>query len=116
VSNSLSEADATWRGEHPDTARLVTGDVVEAVRALKRGPGDELQMWGSGQLLQTLLRHELVDVFRLMTFPLVLGSGRRLFNDGVLATTMRPVEVTVTDLGIVIGTYEPAGPVGHGEM
>ena len=84
VSNSLSEAGATWRGEHPDTARLVTGDVIATVRGLKDEPGDELQIWGSGKLLQTLLQHELVDRFRLMTFPLVLGSGRRLFNDGVL--------------------------------
>ena len=50
------------------------------------------------------------------TFPLVLGSGRRLFNDGILPATMRPVGLTVTDLGIVIGTYEPAGPVRHGQM
>ena len=101
VSNSLSEADATWRGEHPDTARLVTGDVVAAVQALKDEPGDELQIWGSGNLLQTLLQHELVDRFRLMTFPLVLGSGRRLFDDGIVPATMRPVDLTVTDLGIV---------------
>jgi dihydrofolate reductase len=116
VSNSLSEADATWRGEHPDTARLVTGDVVAAVQALKDEPGDELQIWGSSKLLQALLQHELVDRFRLMTFPLVLGSGRRLFNDGILPATMRPVDLTVTDLGIVLGTYEPAGPVRHGQM
>jgi dihydrofolate reductase len=116
VSNSLSEADATWRGEHPDTAHLVTGDVVAAVRAIKAEPGDELQIWGSSQLLQTLLRHELVDRFRLMTYPVVLGSGRRLFDGGVLPTTMRPVELTTSDLGIVIGTYEPSGPVRHGEM
>ena len=116
VSDSLTEAGATWRGEHPDTARLVTGDVVATVRALKDEPGDELQVWGSGQLLQTLLRHELVDRFRLMTYPLVLGSGRRLFDGGVRPETLRPVEIAVTDLGIVLGTYEPAGPVRHGEM
>lgn len=73
-------------------------------------------MWGSGDLLRTLLQHELVDRFRLMTYPLVLGSGRRLFDAGVLPATMRPVDLTVTELGIVIGTYEPAGPVRHGEM
>jgi dihydrofolate reductase len=116
VSNSLSDADATWRGEHPDTARLVTGDVVAAVQAMKDEPGDELQIWGSSQLLQMLLQHDLVDRFRLMTYPLVLGSGRRLFNEGGLPTSMRPVELGVTDLGIVIGTYEPAGPVRHGEI
>ncbi len=116
VSDSLSEADATWRGEHPDTAHLVTGDVVASVRTLKDEAGDELQIWGSGNLLQTLLRHDLVDRFRLMTFPVVLGSGRRLFNDGILPTTLRAVDLTVTEGSIVIGTYEPAGPVGHGEM
>jgi len=116
VSGSFTEADAVWRGEHADTARLLTGDVVAAVRALKDEPGDELQVWGSGNLLQTLLQHELVDRFRLMTFPVVLGSGRRLFDDGLVPTTMRAVDLTVTDLGIVLGTYEPAGPVGHGQM
>jgi dihydrofolate reductase len=94
----------------------VTGDVVAAVQELKDEPGDELQIWGSSKLLETLLQHELVDRFRLMTYPLVLGSGHRLFNYGLLPSTMRPVDLTVTDLGIVIGTYEPAGPVRHGEM
>ena len=94
----------------------MSGDVVAAVRALKDGSGDELQIWGSGNLLQTLLQHELVDLFRLMTFPLVLGSGRRLFNAGIIPATMRPVGLTVTDIGIVIGTYVPTGPVLHGEM
>jgi dihydrofolate reductase len=116
VSNSLGETDAAWRGQHPDTAHLVTGDVVKAVKALKAEPGDELQIWGSGNLLETLLQHELVDRFRLMTFPLVLGSGRRLFNDGVLPATMNPVGLRVTDLGIVLATYEPTGPVLHGSM
>ncbi|MCX4096991.1 dihydrofolate reductase family protein [Nocardia sp. alder85J] len=114
VSDSLGAA--TWRGEYPDTAHRLTGDIVAAVRALKDRPGDELQIWGSGQLLRTLLRHELVDRFRLMTFPLILGSGRRLFEDGILPATMRPVDLTVTDPGIVLGTYEPAGPVEHGRM
>jgi dihydrofolate reductase len=85
------------------------------VQALKDEPGDELQIWGSGKLLETLLQHELVDCFRLMTFPLMLGSGRRLFTEGIVPTTMRPIDLTVTDLGIVIGTYEPARPIhlGH---
>ena len=86
------------------------------MQALKDEPGDELQIWGSSNLLQTLLQHELLDRFRLMTFPVVLGSGRHLFNDGIRPATMRPVDLTVTDLGIVLGTYEPAGPVRHGQM
>ena len=116
VSNSLPEVDATWRGEHADTARLLSGDVVEAIRALKNEPGDELQVWGSGDLLQTLMQHELVDRFRLLTYPLLLGSGRRLFADGTVPVTMRAVDLTVTGLGVVIGTYEPVGPVEVGEM
>ena len=116
VSKSLTEAEATWRGEHPDTAHLVAGDVVSAVKALKDEPGDELQIWGSGNLLDTLLRHDLVDLFRLITFPLVLGSGRRLFNNGIRPATMHPVDLTVTDHGIIVGTYEPHGPIRHGQM
>ena len=83
VSSSLDNANGGWRGEHSDTVRLVTGDVIEAVRSLKDDPGDELQIWGSGRLLQTLMQHELVDRFRLMTFPLMLGSGRRLFDGAI---------------------------------
>lgn len=116
VSGSLDQSAATWRGEHPDTAQLVTRDLVAAVRALKDEPGDELQVWGSGKLLETLLQHDLVDRFRLITYPLVLGSGRRLFNDGSRATTLRAVDLTVTEHGVVVGTYEPAGPVAHGSM
>ncbi|MFN2581725.1 MAG: dihydrofolate reductase family protein [Candidatus Dormibacteria bacterium] len=116
VSKSLSPTDVTWRGEHPETAHLVTGDVLAAVQALKSEPGDELQVWGSGTLLDTLLQHQLVDRFRLMTFPLLLGSGRRLFNAGIVPTTMRAVELITTKLGIVIGTYEPAGQVRVGEV
>jgi dihydrofolate reductase len=116
VSGSLDEIDVAWRGEHPGTAHLVTGDVVAAVRSLKDEPGDELQIWGSGRLLHTLLQHELVDRFRLMTFPLVLGSGRRLFDGHILPATMHPVDLTVTDGGVVLGVYEPAGPVRHAQM
>jgi dihydrofolate reductase len=116
ASRSLTELDAVWRGQYPDTAHLLSGDVIAAVQALKQGPGDELQIWGSGNLLQTLLQHDLVDRFRVMTYPLVLGSGHRLFNDGVRAATMSPVDVTVTEMGVVIGTYEPSGPIRHGQV
>ena len=117
ASTTSTGADVTWRGEHPDTAHLVTGDVVDAVRALKEQPGDELQVWGSGRLLRAMLQQPgLVDRFRLLTYPLVLGTGRRLFEDGLLPATLRPVDLAVTDQGIVIGTYEPAGPVRYGQM
>jgi dihydrofolate reductase len=116
VSRSLSENEVSWRGEHPDTAHLVVGDVVDAVRALKDQPGDELQVWGSGQLVGTLLQHGLVDRFRLMTYPLLLGSGRRLFVDGLLPSTLRAVDLRTTEGGTVLATYDLAGPVRHGQM
>ncbi len=116
TSNSLNAADAAWRGEHPDTGHLLSGDIVASIRALKDEPGDELQIWGSGNLLRTLLQHDLVDLFRLMIFPVVLGSGRRLFNDGLVPTTLRPINVTTTVGGVILGTYEPAGPAVHGQM
>ncbi len=116
VSASLGEDGVTWRGEHPGTAHLVTGDVVAAVRALKAPPGDELQVWGSATLLRTLLPHGLVDRFRLVVYPLVLGAGRRLFHHGLAPSTLRAVDLVTTDGGVVIGTYEPAGPVRHGQM
>jgi dihydrofolate reductase len=116
ASSSLSEADAAWRGEYSDTAHLLSGDVVASIQALKNEPGDELQIWGSGNLLHTLLQHELVDRLRLMTFPVVLGSGHRLFTEGIHGATMRPVDITVSDSGTIIATYEPMGPVGHGQM
>ncbi len=116
VSESLGEAEVSWRNQHPNTAHLVTGDVVSVVRSLKDEPGDELQVWGSGRLLRTLMNHGLVDRFRLMTFPVMLGTGRRLFNDDLEPATMRVIDLTVTDLGVILGTYEPAGPVRHGQM
>lgn len=116
VSGSSTPADVTWRGEHRDTAHLLTGELIAAVRALKDRPGDELQIWGSGNMLQTLLRHRLVDRFRLVVYPVLLGSGRRLFGEGILPTELRPVDVVTTEHGVVLGTYEPSGPARHGQM
>ena len=94
----------------------MSGDVVEAVHALKDEPGDELQIWGSGRLLETLLAQKVVDRLRLMTFPLVLGSGRRLFNDGILPPTMRPVDLNVTDLGHPDRHLRTSRTRSHSEM
>ena len=69
ASRTLGDADVTWRGAHPDTAHLLTGDPVEAVRALKEESGDELQIWGSGDLLRTLLQHGLAAAGRGVHAP-----------------------------------------------
>ncbi|HUG63934.1 MAG TPA: dihydrofolate reductase family protein [Gaiellaceae bacterium] len=93
---------------------LLEGDVPEAVAELKRGDGPEIQVHGSADLLQTLLRHDLVDRFRLLVFPVVLGSGKRLFGDGAIPRGLRMVETATSSTGVVMSIYEPAGDVEVG--
>jgi dihydrofolate reductase len=95
---------------------LIDGDVAQGVRALKETDGPELQVHGSGNLIQTLLRYGLVDEFRLWVFPLVIGSGKRLFADGTIPAALRLVDTTVSTTGVVIGTYEPSGEVVTGSF
>jgi dihydrofolate reductase len=95
---------------------LLEGDAADAVAALKQGEGSELQVHGSGNLLQTLLGHGLIDEFRLWIFPLVIGSGKRLFADGTIPAALELVESTVSSTGVVIGTYRPAGEVVTGSF
>ena len=73
-------------------------------------------MHGSGNLIQTLLRHNLVDQYRLWIFPLVIGSGKRLFSDGTIPAALKLVDSTVSTTGVVIGTYEPAGEIVTGSF
>jgi dihydrofolate reductase len=93
---------------------LIEGEAADAIAKLKQEEGPELQVHGSGNLIQTLLRHDLVDRFRLWVFPLVLGSGKRLFADGTIPEGLRLVDSTVSTTGVVIGTYERAGEVVTG--
>ena len=95
---------------------LLEGDAAEAVAALKQTKGPELQVHGIGNLVQTLLRHNLVDLYRLWGFPLVLGSGKRLFSEGTIPAGLKLVDTTVSSTGVVIGTYEPAGDVVTGSF
>jgi dihydrofolate reductase len=85
---------------------LLQGDVAEAVAELKQQPGKDLIVWGSGELIQTLLRHELIDEFLLMIHPLVLGAGRRLFPDGGAPASLRLLDSTPTTTGVLLATYE----------
>jgi dihydrofolate reductase len=85
---------------------LLQGDVAEAVAELKQQPGKDLIVWGSGELIQTLLRHELIDEFLLMIHPLVLGAGRRLFPDGGAPASRRLADSTPTTTGVLLATYE----------
>jgi dihydrofolate reductase len=95
---------------------LLEGDAAEGVAALKKEDGPELQVHGSGDLIQTLMRHGLVDRYRLWVFPLVIGSGKRLFGDGTIPAGLKLVDSTVSTTGVVIGTYEPAGEIVTGSF
>ena len=95
---------------------LIEGDVAQGVAALKQEDGPELQVHGSGDLIQTLLRHDLVDEYRLLIFPLVIGSGKRLFSDGTVPAGLKLLDSTVSTTGVVIGTYEPAGEIVAGSF
>jgi dihydrofolate reductase len=89
---------------------LLQGDAAQAVSQLKQQPGKDLLIMGSGELIQSLMRANLIDDYVLLIHPLVLGSGRRLFPDGGAAATLRLVATSTTDKGVVIATYQPASP------
>jgi dihydrofolate reductase len=94
----------------------IEGDAADGVAKLKAGDGPELQVHGSGNLAQTLIRHGLVDEYHLWVFPLVLGSGRRLFAEGAVPGTLRLVDSRVSSTGVFMGTYDPAGKVVTGSF
>jgi dihydrofolate reductase len=95
---------------------LIEGDAAEGIAALKKDDGPELQVHGSANLIQTLLRHNLIDQYRLWVFPLVIGSGKRLFADGTVPSGLKLVDSKVSTTGVVIGTYEPAGEIVTGSF
>jgi dihydrofolate reductase len=95
---------------------LIEGDAAEGIAALKKEDGPELQVHGSANLIQTLMRHSLVDEYRLWVFPLVIGSGKRLFADGTVPAGLKLVDSKMSSTGVVIGMYEPAGDVVTGSF
>lgn len=102
VSTTLTEPLA-WQN-----STLIKMDVPGEVAKLKERPGKEIQVVGSGELVQTLVRHDLIDAYRLMIHPLVLGAGKRLFCEGTAMTRLRLVDSKPTSTGVLILTYEPA--------
>jgi dihydrofolate reductase len=107
-------ASTTLRSAQWAHSSVLGPDVVADVRALREQPGGELQIHGSGGLAQTLMSHGLIDEFRLMFLPLHLGSGKKLFRDGLTPASLRLTSMTATGKGVLIATYEPAGPVEYG--
>lgn len=98
---SRSMTSGAWQ-----TSVFLNGDIAEQVAQIKQQAGPDLHVWGSSDLLQTLIRHDLVDTFWLMIYPLTLGAGKRLFAGGTLPRTFQVTESTVTPMGVIIVNYE----------
>lgn len=94
----------------------IEGDAAEGVAALKEEDGPELQVHGSGNLIQTLMRHGLVDQYRLWVFPLVIGSGKRLFAEGTIPSGLELVDSKTSATGVFMGTYQSAGEIVTGSF
>jgi len=106
VASTTLEEPLPW-----SNSTLLKGDAAEVVARLKEQPGKDLVVLGSGALVQSLLRRNLVDEYVLLIHPLVLGSGRRLFTDGGAFAALRLLDTKTTTTGVVIATYQPAQPM-----
>jgi len=92
---------------------FLNGDIAEKVAAIKQQQGPDLHVWGSAHLIQTLIKHDLVDAFWLMIYPITLGSGKRLFADGTIPLAFKVTESKVTSKGVIIVNYERASSMPH---
>lgn len=103
VSTTLTEP-LEW-----NNSTLIGGNVAEEVSALKRQPGGDILMYGSADLMHTLMRHDLIDEYRIWVEPVIVGSGKRLFKDVGDTTVLRLVDTKAIGTGVVILSYQPAG-------
>ncbi len=109
VSKTMKKA--AWKG-----TEIISGDVVAKIIALKKGFGPEIQVHGSANLIQTLLRNGLIDEMRIWTFPVTIGSGKRLFADGTLPSGWKLLESDVSTTGVIIAKYAPGGEIKIGSF
>ena len=109
VSRTLAKAE--W---HNST--VIRGDIAKQVAELKQRHGREILIQGSSELLQTLLANDLVDEYRLLLFPVVLGSGKRLFGSGTVPSALTLLDTRATSTGVVVNTYRPAGKPSYGSF
>jgi dihydrofolate reductase len=109
ASRTLDKVD--W-----NNSTLLKGDVAEQVTQLKARAGGEIQVHGSGNLLQTLLKRDLIDTLRIWQFPVVLGTGKRLFAEGAIPRSFRLVDTQLNTMGAVLHIYERAGELKYGEV
>ena len=107
VSRTLNKVD--W-----NNSTLIKGDVVQEIRKLKAQDGPELLVHGSSNLIQTLLKHNLIDEYRLWIFPLVIGNGKRLFDQGTVPANLKLVDCKTSGSGVIMAFYQPAGEIKIG--
>ncbi len=94
-----------------DNSVLITGDVVEEIKKLKHSDGPDLCVWGSGNLIQALLKHNLIDRMHIWTYPITIGTGKKLFAEGTQPEQFKQVDAKITTTGVVVATYEPSSPL-----
>ena len=92
-----------------NNSTVIKGDVAKEIATLKQQPGQDILIGGSGDLVNTLMGHDLIDEYRLMVFPVVVGSGKRLFGEGSATKTLKLLETKTFGSGVVVLSYEPAG-------
>jgi dihydrofolate reductase len=109
-------ASTTLKEVEWENSKLIEGDVAEGVRTLKQKDGPELQVHGSANLIQTLLEHGLIDEFRLWTFPLVLGKGKRLFDGGTVPAGLELTSSQVSSTGVTIASYRSGAEIKYGSF
>jgi dihydrofolate reductase len=109
-------ASRTLRRVDWNNSFLIKGDIATEVAKLKAQAGGEIQVHGSGALLQTLLKHDLIDAFRIWHFPVVLGTGKRLFGEGTIPGSYRLVDTQLSTTGAVLHVYERDGGLKYGEV
>lgn len=106
--NSLPKFVASTTLEKADwNAGIISGNIADEVAKLKAQPGQHILIYGSGELINTLMQHNLIDEYRLMVFPVVLGRGKRFFKDGS-DTSLTLVDTKITSSGVAVLTYQPA--------
>jgi dihydrofolate reductase len=108
ASNTRTSSD--WQ-----PSEFLSDDVAEKVAEIKHQSGPDLHVWGSGNLIQTLMKHDLVDAFWLMIYPITLGGGKRLFADGTIPAAFKVTESTVTPNGVIVVNYQRAGAITTGD-
>ena len=104
-------AELSWQN-----SSLITGEVVAQIKKLKEEDGPDLWVYGSGNLIQTLLENDLIDRMLIWTHPVTVGNGKRLFAKGTQAAGFKLIDSKTSTTGVIIATYEPSGPLKTGSF